>query len=955
MSDPSPPSSPPPAGAHPGPRPEATGGGAPARKPYVPVVGPGLKKVLVAVLGLFALLTVNSLYLGSITFLEWVTGSLLQTPFYFFMHFAHIVMGVLLTVPAVVFTAVHWKAAHHRANRRAVRAGIGLAAATLVTLVSGFLLLRFQGFTPVKDPATLEVVYWAHIVGPILIVWLFVLHRLAGKKIRWRVGVAWAAVAAVFAGVMAVMHAQDPREAAVGPKAGSEYFFPSQALTATGKFIPADAMLNDQYCLQCHKDAHAQWSHSVHRFSSFNNQPYLFSVLNTRKKMFERDGHVRGSRFCAGCHDPVPFFSGAFEDPKWDDPAYDMGSDPLANAGITCTVCHSITALNSPKGNASFTIEEAQHYPFANSKNPVLQWINRQMILSKPEFHKRTFLKPLHKSAEFCATCHKVHLPPELNDYKWLRGQNHYDSFLLSGVSGHGVASFYYPKEAQPNCNECHMPLMPSDDVAARDRDGSGVRKVHDHMFPSANTAIPHIKGMPAWVHEKHLKFNEGVMRVDLFGVREGGTVDGRLVAPLKPEVPALVPGSTYLLEAVVRTMKMGHHFTQGTIDSNEVWLDVRVTSGGKAIGRSGGMGEAREVDPWSHFINAFVLDRKGQRIDRRNAEDIFLPLYNHQVGPGAADVIHYRLRVPEGTTEPIEVELALKYRKFDTQYTRLFQGKAFRENDLPVMVLATDRVVFPVAGGAPVPAQAAPATPAWMRWNDYGIGSLLKGGEGGSHKGELRQAEDAFREVERLGRPDGPLNLGRTYLREGRLDEAAAALARAATWDPPAPPWSVMWFSGLVSKQNGDLDGALEKFRGLATLDTEETRTRKFSFRKDYRLLNELGRTCYERAKQERGEAGAAARDALLREALAWHEEALTIDPENMDAHYGLSLLHEELGDAARAAHHRAEHARYKPDDNAADQAVAAARKRYPAADAAADPVVIYDLHRHGAYDLAR
>ena len=26
----------------------------------------------------------------------------------------------------------------------------------------------------------------------------------------------------------------------------------------------------------------------------------------------------------------------------------------------------------------------------------------------------------------------KVHLPEELNHYKWLRGQNHYDSFLLS-------------------------------------------------------------------------------------------------------------------------------------------------------------------------------------------------------------------------------------------------------------------------------------------------------------------------------------------------------------------------------------------------------------------------------------------------------------------------------------------------------------------------------------------
>ena len=39
----------------------------PRSKRYVPVVGPGLKKVLAVVFGLFALLTVNSVYLVSVT------------------------------------------------------------------------------------------------------------------------------------------------------------------------------------------------------------------------------------------------------------------------------------------------------------------------------------------------------------------------------------------------------------------------------------------------------------------------------------------------------------------------------------------------------------------------------------------------------------------------------------------------------------------------------------------------------------------------------------------------------------------------------------------------------------------------------------------------------------------------------------------------------------------------
>lgn len=924
----------------------------PARRTYVPTVGPRLAVLLAGVLGLFALLCVNSLYLGTITFLQWLTGHLYETPFYHLMAFGHLVLGLLLTVPALVFAVLHWRVAHDRKNRRAVRAGMALMGAVLITLVSGFLLVRLDGVSPVRSPTGRQIAYWAHVIGPLLIVWLFVLHRLAGKPIRWKVGARWGAVAVVFAGVMALLHAQNPNSAGVGPKDGAQYFFPSQALTATGNFIPEEAMLNDAYCLECHADVHRDWSVSAHRFASFNNPFYLFSVKNTRKVLHARDGHVKGSRFCAGCHDPVPFFSGAFEDPRFDDPSYDLASDRLAQAGITCTVCHSITAVNSVKGNASYTIEQAQHYPFATSENPVLRWINRQMILSKPEFHKRTFLKPLHRSAEFCAACHKVHLPPELNGYKWLRGQNHYDSFLLSGVSGHGVASFYYPPQAEEGCNRCHLPLKPSDDFAAKDFDGSGRLTIHDHQFPSANTAIPHVLGMPGWVNEAHAKFNEGVMRVDLFGLREGGTIDGALTAPLRPALPALRPGATYLLETVIRAVKMGHLFTQGTVDSNEVWLDVTVTNQGRVVGRSGAQAADGEVDPWSHFANAFVIDREGRRIDRRNAEDIFLALYNHQVGPGSADVVHYRLTVPEDARGDLTIEVALRYRKFDTLYTRLVQGERFQRNDLPVLTLATDRVVLPVGDAPPTP-QPEPAIPLWQRWNDYGIGSLQKGGETGSHKGELRQAEEAFTKVEALGRADGPLNLGRVYLKEGRLDEAAQALARAAAAQPPAPAWSLAWHTGLVKKQNGDLDGALADLRMLAALDTEETRTRGFDFSKDYRLLNELGRTLFERAKQERGAEAQRTREALLREAVSWHRQALSLDPENVDAHYSLALLLEELGESERAAHHRTEHARYKPDDNAADRAVTLARQRYPAANHAAEVVVIYDLRREGAYGL--
>ena len=95
-----------------------------------------------------------------------------------------------------------------------------------------------------------------------------------------------------------------------------DYFEPSLARTTSGDFIDAEVLDNDEYCLQCHEDAYQSWSHSAHRFSSFNNGPYAKSLQDTRAFLSARDGNTQASRFCAGCHDPVPFLSGAFDDPR---------------------------------------------------------------------------------------------------------------------------------------------------------------------------------------------------------------------------------------------------------------------------------------------------------------------------------------------------------------------------------------------------------------------------------------------------------------------------------------------------------------------------------------------------------------------------------------------------------------------------------------------------------------
>ena len=720
---------------------------APARVKYVRAVGPRLRILLYVIFALVAVLGANSAYLASITFLGWLkrsSGETFENYFYMYMFLAHLALGLLLVLPVIIFGLIHIKNAHNRPNRRAVRVGYLLFAISLILLFTGIALVRVQGVFDLKNPNIRSAAYWAHAITPLLAIWLYILHRLAGPRIKWRVGLSWLGAVGMAVAAMVALHAHDPRKwNRAGPAEGTNYFHPSFARTASGNFIPARTLMMDDYCLKCHEDAYKGWFHSAHHFGSFNNKAYLFSVRETRKVALERDGNVKASRWCAGCHDVVPFFSGAFDDPN-----FDLEKHPTSQAGITCTSCHAINHVNSTRGNADYTIDEPIHYPFAFSSKSLLQFVNQQLVKAKPDFHKKTFLKPLHKSAEFCSTCHKVSLPGELTKYKdFLRGQNHYDTYLLSGVSGHNARSFYYPEKAQLNCAGCHMPLQASTDFGAKFFNNTNVLSIHNHLFPAANTGVAHFRGETNIV-KAHQDFLKGSVRVDIFGVKEGGTVDSKLTAPLRPQVPALKPGKKYLFEVVLRTLRLGHPLTQGTVDSNELWVDAKVTSEGRDVGRSGALGDYQQVDPWSHFINVYMLDRNGNRIDRRNPQDIFTPLYNHQIPPGAAQVVHYSFKVPENQRAPLTLDVKLQYRKFDTKYMQYVFGNGFT-NDLPITTMATDRIIFPMEGASPAPTNQTPQILAWQRWNDYGIGLFLEGGDRGSEKGELIQAAEAYcREV---------------------------------------------------------------------------------------------------------------------------------------------------------------------------------------------------------------
>ncbi|NDH94022.1 MAG: hypothetical protein EBZ13_05695 [Planctomycetia bacterium] len=681
--------------------------------------------------------------------------------------------------------------------------------------------------------------------------------------------------------------------------------------------------------------------------------------------------------------------------------------------------------MHTLAGNGGYTIATPEHYPFTNAESELLQWLNGQLIRAKPDFHRQSFLKPLHRSAEFCASCHKVSIPPELNHYKdFLRGQNHYDSFLLSGVSGHGARSFYYPAKASENCNVCHMPLVPSNDPAADMFPGAAVASVHNHLFPAANTALPTILADAADQSEEskafeaaaatHAAFLRGTqpngldrkLRVDIFGLKEGGRTDGALRGPIRPLLPTLTPGESYLVEVVVRTLAVGHHFTQGTVDSNEVWVEFTAADSRGPFAASGLVEQPEAngpVDPDAARLAATVIDRNGKRIDRRNVQDIFTAAVNHEIPPGAAEVIHYQLQLPAELTGAVTLSARVRYRKFDSGYIGFIEQQLAADSPaalppLPIVDLCEDSVILPLhvdgGRGEPVASQRSPIEPAWQRWNDYGIGCLLEGDFQGK-QGELKQAEAAFQQVTAVpaGAAHGWINLVRVFLQEGRLPEAVAAVNAAAAATPPAPWWQLAWFGGVVAAENAatprDLDRAIGDFQKI--LDpANQPRSRGFDFSRDYVVRNRLADTLFKQAITATGPA----RQQLLLRAARHYETTRQADPENLTAHYGLAQCHARLADnaastvdeqaraiaeepfrpdgrrlprlfalrdqlakaaetrpmsavehAGLAAIHRAIHSLLRPDEQAMATAVSTLRANDPAADRAAEVVPIYPL----------
>ena len=717
----------------------------------------------------------------------------------------------------------------------------------------------------------------------------------------------------------------------------SGMFFPSSAQVAGKRKIPAKFFMESDACARCHQDIYNQWQKSAHHFSSFNNQWY--------RKSIEYMQDVRGtkpSKWCGGCHDPAVLYSGLM-----DTPIKQIIHRPEAQAGLGCMMCHSIVKVKSTMGQADFMLEYPELHELAATKNPVMRALHDFTIKLNPEPHRRVFLKPFMRdqTAEFCSSCHKVHLDVPVNNYRWIRGFNEYDNWQASGVSGFGARSFYYPAKSQ-QCADCHMPAAKSSDFG--NIDGF----VHSHQFPGANTALPTANQDAA-----QLKLVEDFLKtavtVDIFAISHaaatptGGTSQAEnattfavgeeaelktagentteavpVTAPLDETNPVLRRGDSVRMDVVVRTRKVGHFFPGGTVDAFDTWLELKaVDDKGQPIFWSGKVEDDGKgpVEKGAHFYRSLQIDEHGNPINKRNAWSTRSTVYVRLIPPGAADTVHFRVNVPENAGDKIKFTARFLYRKFSWYNThfsyaghsqddpkepltkasyddRKFtfdgdtsdsSGKLKSVPDLPIEVLAEKSVELRV-----VPKNSPQEEPKtvtkkdeWQRWNDYGIGLFLQG--------DLKGAAAAFQKVTEADpkNPDGWVNIARVAVQEGDMERAREVLRKALVISPALA--RAHFFYARVLRSDGDYDGAVKELQTVLA-----------QYPKDRVVRNDLGRIYFLEKKYD--------------QAIAELQQVMEIDPEDLQANYNLMLSYRGLGKAELAADYEKRYMRFKADESA-------------------------------------
>jgi cytochrome c-type biogenesis protein CcmH/NrfG len=283
--------------------------------------------------------------------------------------------------------------------------------------------------------------------------------------------------------------------------------------------------------------------------------------------------------------------------------------------------------------------------------------------------------------------------------------------------------------------------------------------------------------------------------------------------------------------------------------------------SDGKEIYHSGFIKPDGMLDERTHSFTNRPVNPAGTFVDNHKVWTIHSVAYDNSIPAGRSTMVRYEFQIPQTAKGTVMVTARVMYRHLRQSYTNNVLGKDHPA--YPIVQLASRSRILNL-GENPVSAPDPTDNPEWMRWNNLGIAYL--------DQAQYSEAVHAFGEVVKL-RPDyvdGYTNIGLTNISWEKFGSARAAIETALKLSPDNA--RATFYHALVERREGHVDSEIADLKKVV---------QQFPQSRDAR--RELGVTYYQ---QE-----------MPNEALGQFEALQAIDPDDLAAHYNLSLLYRRIG----------------------------------------------------------
>jgi tetratricopeptide (TPR) repeat protein len=675
--------------------------------------------------------------------------------------------------------------------------------------------------------------------------------------LRGLVTVSVAAAALCLAkGTIEAASSQDPARKEYADKVRASYNYrfgtdkpstPGNASVEGEDFVQPGAFPNAKYCGHCHQEALHQWRQALHS-NSFRTPFYRTSV-----NILIRTKGIEFSRHCDSCHNPIAVLAGGLTQDSQVDRSFDKD-------GLTCTTCHSIQSLKSTSGNGGFVMG-IPAVMVDEKGNRIPGEVPYAEIMRYPKRHSMAVMKSIYRTPEFCATCHKANLPDTLNDYKFIRAFTTYDEWQQSKFSQRNPLTFYTADFT--TCQGCHMKR------AANTLPDPGAKNgtFASHSWPAGNTAVPFYYGFDEQLRKTTDFLKAGnFLNVDIFALQKAG--DDKIIAPLGSVPFSLKPNEVVQALVVIQNKNIGHSLIPEVRDLYEAWVEFTArNAAGKEIYHSGFIKPDGMLDERAHSFTNRPVNVDGGFVDNHKVWAIHSVAYDNSIQAGRSVLVRYQFRLPTDLKGPLTITAKVDYRHF----RQSFMNNVFGNDHpaYPVVEIASRSRTLNVGENSTTHPEAGD-NPDWMRWNNLGIAYL--------DQLQYSDAVRAFGEVVKLrpDYPDGYTNIALTEIQWEKYDSARASIQRALSLNPANA--RALYYLALLERRASNFEAETADLRKVVEQFPESRDARR-----------DLGIALY---RQHDYPAAREQFEALQR-----------IDPDDLAAHYNLSILYRRMQMDQKAA----------------------------------------------------